>query len=114
MKIACVSAIMALIFVAVYFTIRMAESAEDALEREFGIAGLLGRLDEGPHQRVHRSAFADGERALSTVELVFATLVRFCFDKIGQHGILVPARSAALRPAVIVRAITSDIDHGVH
>ena len=35
MKIACVSAIMALIFVAVYFAIRMAESAEDALEHEF-------------------------------------------------------------------------------
>ena len=34
-KIACVSAIMALIFVAVYFAIRMMESAEVALEREF-------------------------------------------------------------------------------
>jgi adenylate cyclase len=34
-KIACVSSIMALIFVAVYFAIRMMESAEVALEREF-------------------------------------------------------------------------------
>lgn len=34
-KIACVSGIMALIFVAVYFAIRMVESAEAALEREF-------------------------------------------------------------------------------
>ena len=35
MRVACVSAVTALIFVAVYFAIRMAESAEAALEREF-------------------------------------------------------------------------------
>jgi len=34
-KIGCISASMALIFVAVYLAIRMAENAEDALEREF-------------------------------------------------------------------------------
>jgi class 3 adenylate cyclase len=34
-RLACVSALMALIFIAVYFSIRMAEHAEAALEREF-------------------------------------------------------------------------------
>ena len=79
MRIACASAVTALIFVAVYFAIRMAENAEAALEREFARSENL-LLNLMPHSVAMRLKNNPNEIIadyFDEVTILFADIVGF-------------------------------------
>jgi adenylate cyclase len=79
MRIACVSAVTALIFVAVYFAIRMAENAEAALEREFARSEnlLLNLMPNSIAMRLKNNPNEIIADHFDEVTILFADIVGF-------------------------------------
>src|SRR5690606_762779 len=83
---------------------------------EVGVARqprLYGGLDEDEAEGVGIARVLDAQRPADAVVGVGPAGVVLGALEVGQDALVVPARAAGLGPAVVVRPVAADVDHGV-
>ncbi len=78
------------------------------------IACLDKRFDDAINERMLRPSILDGKRPIGAMKLTGTSLIGFGLDEVRQEFLVGPPRRALGRPFVIVRAITTNINHSIH
>ena len=76
-------------------------------------ACLFGGADHRLRQFCRACVVRDIKRPTNAMEFIRPACLIFAFLEVRQHGIIIPARAAALAPGIIIPRIAPHIDHAI-